>query len=87
MKPPPATLFTSVALIGASSNSKSSRSLASGSWVMVSWYLIERACHLGDLGLKQIADDALELVLGWGSCWRLTAVAMTSSKAVFVPYV
>ena len=43
MKPPPASLFTSVSLIGVPSNWKSSRSLASGSLAMVSWYL-ERAC-------------------------------------------
>ena len=34
---------------------------------------------LADLGLEQVADDAL------GSCWRLTAVAMISSKASFMP--
>lgn len=34
---------------------------------------------LVDLGGEQIADDTL------GSCWRLTAVAMISSKAAFIP--
>ena len=43
-KPPPARSCTSVWLIGVPSNWKSSRSLASGSLAMVSWYLIERAC-------------------------------------------
>ena len=37
MKPPPASSFTSVSLIGVPSNWKSSRSLASGSLAMVSW--------------------------------------------------
>src|SRR6267143_2115654 len=44
MKPPPARSCTSVSLIGVFWNWKSSRSLASGSLAMVSWYLIERAC-------------------------------------------
>src|SRR5882757_5969887 len=44
MKPPPARSLTSVWLMGVPSNWKSSRSLASGSLAMVSWYLIERAC-------------------------------------------
>ena len=34
---------------------------------------------LANLSLEQITDDAL------GSCWRLTAVAMISSKAAFMP--
>ena len=34
---------------------------------------------LVDLGVEQIADDAL------GLCWRLTAVAMISSNAAFMP--
>ena len=44
MKPPPARSLTSVSLIGVPSNWKSSRSFASGSLAIVSWYLIERAC-------------------------------------------
>ena len=58
MKPPPARSLTSVSLIGVLSNWKSSRSLASGSLAMVSWYLIERAL-LADQGVEQITDDAL----------------------------
>src|ERR1700747_345982 len=42
--PPPARSRTRVSLIGVLSNWKSSRSLASGSLAMESWYLIERAC-------------------------------------------
>ncbi len=34
---------------------------------------------LGDLGGEQVADDVL------GSCWRLTAAVMISSKAFFMP--
>jgi hypothetical protein len=37
--------------------------LANGSLATVSWYLIERACFLGDLGLQEIADEALRLML------------------------
>jgi len=37
-------IIDSVWLMGVPSNWKSSRSLASGSLAMVSWYLIERAC-------------------------------------------
>jgi hypothetical protein len=44
MNTPPARSRTSISLIGVPSNWKSSRSLASGSSAMVSWYLIERAC-------------------------------------------
>src|ERR1044071_5626484 len=63
MKPPPARSLTSVSLIGVPSNWKSSRSLASGSLAMVSWYLIERACLLVDLGVEQVANNALGFVL------------------------
>src|SRR5215472_7754526 len=42
--PPSASSRTRASLIGVPSNWKSSRSLASGSLAMVSWYLIERAC-------------------------------------------
>ena len=41
-----------------------SRSLASGSLAMVSWYLIERACFV-DLGVERIANDALRFVLAF----------------------
>jgi hypothetical protein len=34
---------------------------------------------LVDLGVEPVADNAL------GSCWRLTAIAMISSKAAFMP--
>ena len=34
---------------------------------------------LADLGVEQVADDTL------GSCWRLMAVVMISSKAAFMP--
>jgi hypothetical protein len=34
---------------------------------------------LVDLGGQQVA------VMRWGSCWRLTAVVMISSKAAFIP--
>src|SRR5436190_8124217 len=61
MKPPPARSLTSVWLIGVPSNWKSLRSLASGNLAMVSWYLIERA----DLGVEQITDDALGLMLAF----------------------
>ena len=43
MKPPVARSRTSASLIGVPAKSDSSRSLASGSLAMVSWYLIERA--------------------------------------------
>jgi hypothetical protein len=43
--------------------------------------VFDRACLLlADLGGEQIADDAL------GSCWRLTTLAMISSKATFMPW-
>jgi hypothetical protein len=42
-----------------------------------SWYLIEYACL--SLTSAVSRDDALRLV-----CWRLTAVAMISSKAAFM---
>src|SRR5258707_283598 len=44
MKPPPARSRTRLSLIGVPWKAKPSRSLASGSLAMVSWYLIERAC-------------------------------------------
>src|SRR5258706_6787120 len=65
INPPPARSRTSVSLIGVPSNWKSSRSLASGSLAMVSWYLIERALLLVDLGSEQVADDALRLMLAF----------------------
>ena len=49
--------------------------LASGSLAMVSWYLIERACF------SLISALSRSPTIRWGSCWRLTAVAMISSKA------
>src|SRR5262245_34214049 len=61
--PAPARSRTSVSLIGVPSNWKSSRFLASGSLAMVSWYLIERALLLVDLGGEQVADDALRFML------------------------
>src|SRR6202011_2066403 len=79
MKPPPARSLTSVWLIGVPSNWKSSRSLASGSLAILSWYLIERACF------SVISALSRSPTRRWGSCWRLTAVAMISSKAAFMP--
>jgi hypothetical protein len=58
---------------------QSSRSLASGSLAMVSWYLIDRACF------SLISALSRSPTMRWGSCWRLMAVAMTSSKAAFMP--
>jgi len=46
---------------------------------MVSWYLIERACF------SSISALSRSPTMRWGSCWRLTAVAMISSKAAFMP--
>jgi hypothetical protein len=68
-----------VSLIDVSLNWKSSRSLASGSLAMVSWYLIERACF------SLISALSRSPTMRWGPCWRLTAVAMISSKAAFMP--
>src|SRR6516162_5211176 len=65
MNPPPASSLTRVSLIGVPPNWKSSRSLASGSLAMVSWYLIERVLLLADLGGEQIADDALRFMLAF----------------------
>src|SRR5262245_48004391 len=65
MKSPPARSRTSVSLIGVSSNRKSSRSLASGSLAMVSWYLIERACFSFTSAVSRSPDDALGLVLAF----------------------
>ena len=48
-------------------------SLASGSLAMVIWYLIERACF------SAISAVSRSPTTRWGSCWRLTAVAMISS--------
>jgi len=59
----PARSRTSVSLISVPSNWKSSRSLASGSLAMVSWYLIEHI--LVDLGGEQVADEALRLMLAF----------------------
>jgi hypothetical protein len=50
-----------------------------GSLAMLSWYLIERACF------SLISSVSRSPMIHWGSCWRLTAVAMTSSKASFMP--
>ena len=61
------------------SNWKPSRSLASGSLAIVSWYLIERACF------SLISALSKSPTIRCGSCWRLTAVAMISSKAAFMP--
>jgi hypothetical protein len=52
---------------------------ASGSLAMVSWYLIERACF------SSISALSRSPTMRWGSRWRLTAVAMISSKAAFMP--
>ena len=46
---------------------------------MVSWYLIERACF------SLISALSRSPTMRWGSCWRLIAVAMISSKAAFMP--
>ena len=64
-------------LIGVPSNSKPSMSLAKGSLAMVSWYLIERACF------SLISALSRSPTMRCGSCWRLTAVAMTSSNAAY----
>src|SRR5260370_362081 len=79
MKAPAARSCTSVWLIGVPSNLNSARSLASGSLAMVSWYLIDRACF------SPISALSRSPMMRWGSCWRLTAVAMISSKAAFMP--
>ena len=41
--------------------------------------LIERACF------SPISAFSRSPMMRWGSCWRLTAVAMISSKAAFMP--
>jgi hypothetical protein len=65
--------------MGVPSNWKSSRYLASGSFAMVSWYF-DRACLLlVDLGVEQVADNALGFVLA------LHGSRMISSKAAFMP--
>src|SRR4051812_18171415 len=53
--------------------------LGSGSLAMVSWYLIDLACF------SLISAESRSPTMRWGSCWRLTAVAMISSKAAFMP--
>jgi len=68
-----------VSLIGVSANTKSSRSLASGSLAVVIWYLIERACF------SAISAERRSPTMRCGSCWRLTAVVMISSKSAFMP--
>src|SRR5262249_19850241 len=55
-------------------------SLASGSLAMVSWYLIERACFSFTSAVSRSPT------MRCGSCWRLPAVAMISSKAAFMPW-
>src|SRR5207248_1094438 len=62
IKPPPARSRISAWLIGVPVKSKSSISLANGNLAMVIWYLIERACLLGNLGAEQFADNARRLV-------------------------
>jgi hypothetical protein len=47
---------------------------------MESWYLIERACF------SLISAVSRSPMMRCGSCWRLTAVAMISSKAAFMPW-
>ena len=47
--------------MGVPAKVNSATSLASGSLAIVIWYLIERLL-LGDLGLKEVADDLLWLV-------------------------
>ena len=54
-------------------------SLASGSLAMVIWYLIERACF------SVISAVSRSPMMCWGSCWRLMAEVMISSKAAFMP--
>src|SRR6478736_2330859 len=66
MKPPLARSLTNTWLMGVPSNWKSSRSLASGSLAMVSWYLIERACF------SLISALSRSPTMRCGSCWRLT---------------
>src|ERR1700690_2791110 len=77
MKPPPARSLTRVWLIGVPSNWKSSRSLASGSLAMVSWYLIDRACFSLISALTRCEepltdepDLVLDLPLLPARCWR-----------------
>src|SRR3984893_16231094 len=79
MKPPPARSLTRVWLIGVPSNWKSAISLASGSLAMVSWYLIDRAYF------SLISAVSRSPTMRCGSCWRLMAVAIISSKAAFIP--
>ncbi len=43
------------------------------SLAIVIWYLIERACF------SRISAASRSPMICWGSCWRLTAVAMISS--------
>ena len=61
MKPPPARSLTE-SIDRRAVNWKSAMSLASGSLAMVSWYLIDLACFV-DLGVEQVADNALRFVL------------------------
>src|SRR6266516_5718806 len=65
MNPPPARSRTSVSLIGVPANWKSSRSLASGSLANGELILDRARLLLADLGVEQIADDALGLVLAF----------------------
>src|SRR5690349_2206405 len=65
MKPPPARSLTSVWLIGVPSNWKilGERQLGNGELVLDRARLL-----LVDLGIEQIADDALGLVLAFDGC-------------------
>ena len=63
MKLPPARSRTRFSLIGVPLNAKSSTSLASGSLAMVQLVSDRARLLLGDLGLEQIADEALRFVL------------------------
>jgi len=60
-------------LIGVPAKSNSSRSLASGSLAMASWYLIERACF------SAISALSRSPTMRGGSCRRLMLLAITSS--------
>ena len=53
--------------------------LGEGSLAIVSWYLIDLACF------SLISAVSRSPTIRCGSCWRLMAVAMISSKAAFIP--
>src|ERR1051326_2182268 len=78
-KVPAARSRTSPSLMGVPANSNSASSLASGSFAIVSWYLIERACFSAISALRSSP------MIRCTGCWRFSPSATSSSKAARMP--